>query len=240
MIIFLVKVFQEARYADNFVRGKLYAHRLSYFKRIEDRDGRRDEDEGAIMLQRDGLIVEFTATNIETGESSRITMAGHEFAAPIIMRPRWFDHINVFCMYAGHSGDFQSISDDNVHSFKKQLEIPEDGIKLGRYAVVITNTREFLKRVKVAAEKRGYGICGGLVKYYDAEVGTPPAKSEIESIFTKRKEYEYQKEFRLAIDTGTMGCNPITLDIGRIGDISVLTNTSDINRQLSVRREPQS
>ena len=192
------------------------------------------------MLQKDGLTVEWTATNIETGEFSRITTTGHELAAPIIMRPKWFNHINVFCMYAGHSGDFKSVSDDNVHSFKKQLEIPEDYIKLGRYAVVITNTREFLKRVKVAAEKRGYRICGGLVRYYDAEVGTPPPKSEIESIFTKRKKYEYQKEFRLAIDTGTMGCNPITLDIGRIGDISVLMNTSDINRQLSVRREPQS
>ena len=45
----LVKVFSDSRYADEFIRGKLYARRLSHFKHIEDADGRGDEYEGAIL-----------------------------------------------------------------------------------------------------------------------------------------------------------------------------------------------
>ena len=238
MIFFLAKFFREKEHANDFIRGQLFANRISYFKRIEGHDGRGDEDEGAIMSKNDGLTLELTATDVETGEVvSKHTLYGTELAAPLILRPERFDHVNVFCMYAGHSGGFQSISADNAQDLKKQLEIPKACTALGKYAVVITNTVEFIRRVEVAAERKGYGICKGLVKYYDPEVGTPPVRSEIETIFTKRKEYEYQSEFRFAVNTRTMGCDPITLDVGEIDDITVCLDTSDINLQLSVRIE---
>ena len=239
MIVFLVKVFQCARHADDFVQGKLYSNRLSYFKRVEDGGVRGDEDEGAIMLQREGLTIELTATNQATGKVSKIRTSGEELLGPLVMRPEWFDHINVFCMYAGHTGDFETISEENVAAFKRQLEIPEECEQLGNHAVVITNTSEFFRRIKASASGKGYGVCGGLVRYYDAEVGSPSTRKEIETIFTKRKEFECQKEFRLAIDSGTMGCNPITLCIGRIDDIAVRMNTAEINRGLQVRHESQ-
>ena len=239
MIVFLVKVFQCAKHADDFVQGRLYANRLAYFKRVEDGGVRGDEAEGAIMLQREGLIIELTATNQGTGEVSKIRTSGDELAGPLIMRPEWFDHINVFCMYAGHTDDFKAISEQNAVAFKRQLEIPEECEKLGHHAVVIVNTREFFGRVKAGAERRWYGVCGGLVKYYDSEVGTPVTRKDIDTIFAKRKEFEYQKEFRLAIDTGTIGCNPITLCIGRIDDIAVRMNTAEINRGLSVKHDSQ-
>ena len=60
------------------------------------------------------------------------------------MVPEWFEHINVYCMYAGHSGSFESVSDDNLLDLKKQVELPEECTNLGDHAVVITNTKEFL------------------------------------------------------------------------------------------------
>ncbi len=238
MVVFLAKVFQEAKHAEDFLNGKMYLNSLAYFKRIEDGGVRGDEDEGAIMLQREGLIIELTATNRATGEIDTIRMSGHELTSPLVMRPERFDHINVFCMYAGHTGALKSISEQNVLELKKQLAIPDDCAQLGKYAVLITNVREFLGRVKAGAKRQEYGVCGGLVRYYDPQIGSLPTKSEIGTIFTKRREYEYQKEFRIVIDTGTKDGNPVTLCIGKIHDIAMQISTSDINRPLRVRIDP--
>ena len=185
------------------------------------------------MLRLDDLIVRLEARearNVETGKVQGVD----GLAAPPILQPEHFDHINLFCMYAAHSGGFHQVSDDNIEELRRQLEIPEDCLKLRRHAVAITNRAEFVRRVKMGAQREGYGLHCGLVKYYDPEVGTPLAPLDIRTIFTKREKYAYQKEFRFAIDTGTTGCEPITLDIGAIDDIATRLDTADINRQLSI------
>ena len=234
VIHFLVKVFSEEAYADKFLRGEMYANRLSWFKRLEGSDGRGDEYEAASMLRPDGLIIRLEARNVETGKVQGVTVPADDLAAPPILQPEHFDHINLFCMYAAHSGGFHQVSDDNIEELRRQLEIPGDCLKLGRHAVAITNRAEFVRRVKMGAQREGYGLHCGLVKYYDPEVGTPLAPLDIRTIFTKREKYAYQKEFRFAIDTGTTGCEPITLDIGAIDDIATRLDTADINRQLSI------
>ena len=145
------------------------------------------------------------------------------------------DHFNVFCMYAGYSGAFKEISTDNLQCFQKQLEIPEECTKLGRYAVLIKNVTEFIKRVRVAAERENYEIWWRLLRYYDPEVGTPRLESSLDSIFSKSKEYEYQREFRFAIDNGSVGRNHIILDIGEIDDITMCMDSREINRQIDIR-----
>lgn len=235
MIFFFLKFFPKKEYANTFVRGSLHANRLRYFKQIDSHDGRGDRYEGAITPELEGLCLTLTATDAQTGEIAEYTIPIEDFASPPIMQPRWFDPINLFCMYAGHSGSIKKVSADNLASFKKQLEIPEDCTKFGKYAVLIKNPKEFIRRVRVAAERENYRINWKLVRYYDPEVGTPPLESNFDSIFIKRKKYEYQKEFRLAIDTGTPGCNPITLDIGKIDDIAVCMDSGEINRQIDIK-----
>ena len=56
----------------------------------------------------------------------------------------------------------------------------------------------------------------------------------METIFTKRMEYQYQSEFRFAIDTGDLGCDATILDVGNLDDIAICLETSDINQQLSI------
>ena len=240
MILFLVKVFEKEEHARDFVNGEIFANRLFHFKKLEGDEGRGDEYEGAIMPQLEGSIITFKGTNHDTGEVevNEITITEADLAAPVIMVPEWFDHISVFCMFAGHSGTFEWLSDDNLLDFKKQLELPEDCLSLGDHAVVITNVKEFLERVKASANRGGYGIIGKLVKYYDPNIGTPPARSEIESIFTKRSQYAYQKEFRIAIDTRTVGIDPITLNIGPISDIALRLKTRDINWGITINVPP--
>ena len=234
MIHFLVKVFSEQDHANKFLRGELSVRRLSWFKKLDGDDGRGDEYEAAIMPRRDNLIITLESKDVVSGEVEEFTIPMEDLAAPPILQPEHFDHINVFCMYAAHSGDFKQISEDNVQDYRRQLELPEDCLKLGRYAVVITNTPEFVKRVKMGAHRQGYMIYRGLVRYYDPEVGTPLAPLDIGMVFTKREKYAHQKEFRFAIDTGTFGCEPITLNIGEIDDLAIRLNTADMNHHLSI------
>ena len=234
MIHFLVKVFSEQDHADKFLRGEVYARRLSWFKKLEGDDERADEYEAAIMLRRENLTFTLGAKNVVSGEVEEFTIPMEDLAAPPILQPEHFDHINIFCMYAAHSGDFKEVSKDNIQDYKRQLELPEDCLELGRYAVVITDTPEFLRRLKKGAEREEYKICRGLLKYYDPEVGTPMAPLNIGIVFTKRKKYAHQREYRFAIDTGTSGCEPITLSIGAIDDIAMRLDTADINGQLSI------
>lgn len=238
MIIFLVKIYQSAEHADAFVGGTMYANRLSYFKKIGDTGGvRGDADEGAIFLSQNGLFINLWRQDSTKGEADKIVISENDLAAPVVIHPRWWDHLNLFCMYAGHTGSFDRLTDQNLHEFRQHLLIPDDCVELGTHAVVITNTPEFFKRVKVGVERMGYRVWGRLVKYYDADVGMEPTYRDMESLFLKRKEYEYQKEYRLAIDTDTIGTNPICLDIGSIEDISIRINTEDINRGLKIEKK---
>lgn len=238
-VFFLAKFFEKKEYADDFLQGKLFLKPLSYFKEIEGEDGRSDQDEGAIVRPLGDGIITLTATNKETGEVSEITLTKDDLAAPVSQYPEWCDRINLLCLYTGHSGDLQSVSVDNVNDFRKQLEIPEECVSFGEYAIIITNVPEFLRRIRVAAEQKGYQICGGLVTYYDPEAGTPPTRTNTETIFHKRKEYEYQSEFRIAVNANRNEPTSLNLSIGDISDIAFPMRTSEINRQMSFEVSPQ-
>ena len=129
---------------------------------------------------------------------------------PPIIQPKCFDHVNVFCMFAAYSDE----------EYMKQLVLPEEYQKMGRYAVVITNPQKFVDRVMSAAHREEYRIWQGLVKYYDPEVGMPLSPLDIRIVFAKCQKYAHQKEFRFAIDTNTIGSDPITLDIDKLDDIA--------------------
>ncbi len=238
-IFFLAKFFEKKEYADDFLQGKLFLNSLRYFKEIEGEDGRGDKNEGAIVHPLDDFILTLAATNEETGEVSEVTLTKDDLAAPVSTHPRWYDHINLLCMYACHCVEFPSISDDNINDFRKQLETPEECVSLGEHAIIITNRQEFFRRISVAAEQSGYGFCGGLVTYYDPEVGTPTTRPDIETIFHKRKEYEYQNEFRIAVDANLNEPTPRILSIGDISDIAFLMRTAEINRQMRFEVRPR-
>ncbi len=238
-IFFLAKFFDRKQYADDFLQGKLFLNSLRYFKDIEGADGRGDQNEGAIVNPLQDGILKLTAKNEETGEVSEITITKEDLAAPIVMRPYWYDHINLLCMYACHSGEFQEISDDNINDFMKHIQIPEECVSLGEHAIIITNCQEFLRRISTAAESKGYRLCRGLVTYYDPDVGTPTIRTELETIFHKQKDYEHQREFRIAVDAHLDEPTPLILSIGDISDIALPVRTSEINQQMSFEARPR-
>ena len=235
MIVYLAKVFEKQEHADEFIRGEMYCKSLAWFKMLEDGDGRGDTYEGAIVPQLEGLVITLEAKDPDTGEVlNRHTMEG--FPEPPVLIPEWFDHIKLFCMFAGHSGDFQQEpSEGYLDRLRGHLQMSYEYVQMGEHAVVIKNRTEFLRRVRKAAHRKGYGIRSGLVKYYDPQVGTSPIQSDIETIFSKRKKYAYQREFRFAIDTGPTEGGAIKLDIGDIRDIAFRTDTSRMSLELRWR-----
>ena len=233
MIIYLAKAFKEREHAEKFIRGEMYCNQLSYFKKLEDREGRGDTDEGAIVFPLEGLVMTVGTKAPGTGEAvDWHTIQG--LAVPPVVVPEWFDNRNIFCMFAAHSFDFQhEPSEGYLDRLKEHLKIPEKYVRLGEHAVIIKNVTEFLRRVEKAAHRAGYGILWGLVKYYDPQVGTPSIRSDIETIFCKREEYAYQREFRFAMDTGTTEGRAISLDIGDIGDIAFRTDTGGLGLEFN-------
>jgi hypothetical protein len=223
-IFFFVKIFDEKKYAMDFIKGKLFSNRLSYFRNLEESQGanRGDKNEGVVSL--------FQPDKVNIVINDRVIS---DLSGPISIKMNWHDNLNVFCIYAAHSGSFDSLTEKNFNAFKKQLEIPEDCLNLGKYAVVVTSVSQFIERVQSAVEKYDYGLHGDLVEYYDPNSfnGT---FDQNEAIFKKRNEYKHQKEYRFAFDRGVVGEDPLTLDIGDISDITMLCDVTDVNVKLEM------
>ena len=217
----LWKVYSKRCHADKFLNGDMYARRLRCFRKSEDDDGRGDEKEGIVPVRFGigGVNIELIPRMVRPGEPEKITLgkdARGEFRFDDV------DDLSLFCMYAALSSDIQIVSDENGQGYRRQIEFPDRLSKLGRYWVCVLDVPEFFKRVDAAVEREKYKVLDDLVRYYDPEVG-PPRDIEwrMQAIFTKRDHLAYQSEYRFAINTGTSGCEAITLRIGNIHDIAV-------------------
>jgi hypothetical protein len=228
-------MFEKQEYADQFINGRLYLHRLSYFQQLEqaNTDGRPDENEAvAVWLQK---------ASIEFKAHPELNIMPENLAKPISIS---FDHhsnLHVFCMTAMHTGNFECVNgliaytEDDADKLKKQLELHEDCLSFGQFAVVV-NAREFFLRAKAAIESKGSVFSAGLVDYFDPETFEGRfAWSKIP--FTKAQTFSYQKEYRITVDTKTNGIDPITIEIGDICDCAVKMRTAEINT--SFKLEPR-
>lgn len=223
-IMFFVKIFDNEKYAKDFMEGKIYANRLSYFKAIEEKEAanRGDRHEGVLGWYQQNQVQVFINNHLIEG-----------LVSPVSVQMDHHNHLNVFCIYAAHSGEFNEISAENLADFKKQLEISPECLKLGSYAVLITQPKEFIERVEKAAAEKIARFQRGLVEYYDPE-SFHGSFTEADAVFKKRKDYEHQKEYRFSFDTGVAGESPLELEIGSIKDISFLCNPLEVNNGLKV------
>ena len=155
MIIGVVKIFDEERFATAFRQGSIYANRLSYFRGLANLE-RGDAYEGTILLQPDRGILELRYGREE------LTVPPSDLVAPIEIRLNQVNYLNIFCMFALHCDTFDVLSMEDVTAFRKQLEIPSTFSRgFGEYAVAITNVTEFFSRVEAASISKGFkGIRG--------------------------------------------------------------------------------
>ena len=203
-------------FAKAFRSGKLYANRLSFFRKLE-RGERGDPHEGAFVMSDKGVL---TLTATFPGGSDTITLTEKDFAAPPILLPDSVSFLNIFCMHMAHCREFEFSSTGPEPRVKLDLEIPEACIReFGQYAVIITHPGKFLARVKRMAELQSRQWRYGPVEYEN-----PPwnLMHSIKSAFYKVSDLSYQREYRFAFDINADNDKALCLDIGDISDISFI------------------
>ena len=229
----LVKVFSNKEYACKFLQGELHAKQLSWFKHLEGDGARGDEFEGA-DIPPPGSSLSLRPFNPYTGETCHITLReGRDFiprklGIPLVIKPRHFDHVNIFCVYAAQSGYSHCLSQGNTHNLRKQIKLPHRYLELGEYAVLIRDGNEFLSRVIDVANYKKYWIRCSLVQYYDPRDGTPFMTGNEQIIFAKQKKYAWQREFRIAIEPSILSVGALDFSIGEINHIAELLCTSEL------------
>ena len=221
-ILWFIKFLEKEVHVKDLLDGKLYANRLSWFKRRESRErsGRSDQNEGTSSWMQPGRVeVVINGWNMTP-----------DLAGPVQTQPNWLDSLNIFCMHAVHDGgNSEAWSDDrNIEDLRQQLLVPERCLQLGRYAVVIHDFHEFMRRFGTAMRGSGYRGWSHLVRYYDPAVFHGTFEG-IDPVFRKQNQYSYQREYRFAIDTGSAGNDAIVLDIGDIRDITWQCTPGDLN-----------
>ena len=223
----LVKFIEEEGHARDFIAGKLYLNRLSYFKELEEGQSvnRKDRHEGVTQwLQPDQIQIEINGFDITP-----------DLAGPVALQMNGLDHFHVFCMSALHSGnlDLSQLAAEDIGLLRQQLEIDEACHKLGRYVIVVRDIPQFINRIESAAKQRGWRSARRLVQYYDPETFHGGWEG-VEPIFKKRAEYQYQNEYRFAFDRGNQGTDPTDLEIGDLSDITDCVPTRKFNSLLRI------
>ncbi len=222
-----MKFFEKEEYLEDFLNGKLYLNRLSYFINIEEENysNRYDKYESALCwLQPEKMELQLNGH----------TFNSNDFVEPILIQKNASLNLNILSLYAGHSGEFKSLSKESLSNFKENLMVNENNNSLGTYAAIIYKTKEFIERVKQAVIENKFAMTAGLIDYYDP-VHHHGFFSEHENIFKKRLEFKEQQEYRFAIDTNTKGDNPLTLEVGQMKDIASECNITDFNKNIQIK-----
>ena len=117
---------------------------------------------------------------------------------------------NLYCLVA-----ITSCEDPEI------FKIDEKNKGLGDCFVVITDVREFIKRIGDKLKERGYEY--GLVDYYNPKEYSGPL-----NVFRKPVKFKYQKEFRFFVKRNKSG--PLDIEIGSIEDIAFIFDIEKLDK----------
>jgi len=211
----MVKFFSEFEHAQQFLNGDLFMRRLSYYRREEDAEGRWDSTEGVwAWLQKGGLQIQMNVPNI-----GAVNIGERDLAAPVAMSLGEPDDLYIFCTYAYYleeplpGDDPKDIyGEDRLPELEAALQIDPRCLRFGPHAVVIP-WGVFMERIKRAATSQSLRLRAGLVRYYDNEVLN--GQFQLKDVpFRKQKRFEYQREFRICIQTLDSSPTPRIFNIG--------------------------
>jgi hypothetical protein len=201
--IVLMKILP-SKYLEYFLDGNLYMNTPKYFATLEAADlVRSDTDEG---IHTSMQIKEVSIRN-EQGEW--VPIGG--VINPVIYRTQDATTYNMYCMYG-----IQELIED---------PLDDRNIAFGDTFVAITNSNEFLRRVKEAVDKEGRTYEHSLVEYVDRETF-----DGFMGPFRKFLPFAYQQEFRMILFGGDG--SPMRLSIGDIRDICIVGLSAEFNQRL--------
>lgn len=218
----LVKFLDNRDHAEDFRDGLLYARRLKCFRKEED-PLRGDEHEGTILMG----VKEISLRASDEDEWMTTKPIG-----PVRFNHPALDDLNIFCMTRFFAPVGEGSPREPMEDILRQIDdsLPVS-LAMGQHAVVIMDVNQLLARVRKAAQDRNYGLHGNPVEYYDtypATALTIHRDPTWRHAFLKSREYEKQREYRFAFETGTYGDDALRLNIGSLRDISLYIPTKDL------------
>lgn len=227
-IFAFVKLFENKKYAEDFVSGKLFMNTIRSFKEYKDESGelRGDEYEGIVALYQPEKLGEIKFD----GHS----ISASDLAAPIVMHGNHLLNHNVFCIYSLNSRGHDTVTAETLSDFKRALALHESCFGLGKFCVAILDASKFIDRCKSAIGKLNVNGNLGLVDYFDEHEfhGNMP---EDKLGYQKRSLFAHQREYRVKIDTNRTAPSPYVLEVGDLSDIAVITTPKECNDQLELK-----
>ncbi len=183
--------------------GLLYMRPLAEFAKEEESDtGRGDRFEGSTTIIQPKHVGKLIFSNPDLGEI--IVNPLQDLAGPVRIGLNKTASCNVYCMVA-----VRTLVDGEL--------VPSEVTRLGNSFVIVTNIREFIRRVVLAAKEENNGVSyleSGLVEYYD----DVEYSGEIGCFRKRRSQFEYQSEFRIVVEPGLAVAR--TLFVGSLLDIT--------------------
>jgi hypothetical protein len=236
-----IKFFSEERYADEFIRGKLFLNRLSYFRKLENHldDGRPDDHEAiAMWWQPSDLTIELGIAGI-----GRVSLTKADLAGPVSMAFNYHEHLHILCLYAfGTPGTITNDGKIDIGAMgetelRGHMSIDDRCLKFGAFAVVMAVT-PFLGQLRSALQRSGLPCKARLVEYYDEETFHGEI-APVDIPFKKQKRFAYQREYRVCVNSKTKGDDPLIIEIGDISSLSAKIESSRVNDlfQINLRDE---
>ncbi|MDE1905753.1 MAG: hypothetical protein KGH75_04810 [Rhodospirillales bacterium] len=220
----LIKFFSERDHSEQFLDGSLFMRRLSYFRREEDAEGRWDSTEGVwSWLQKKDLRI-----NMNIPSVGAISITERDLAAPVSMSIGGPDNLYIYCMYAYYieqalpTDDIRDIyGEDRLVELEAALQLDPRCLRFGSHAVVIP-WKPFVARLRQAASKQSLRLRAGLVHYYDDNVFNGEFKFK-DAPFRKQKRFDYQREYRICVQTLDHTPAPRTINIGSLRGLGCYT-----------------
>ena len=207
-ILAIIKFGKEEHINDLVRNGVLYLNPLSYFKKSDNDDFRRDNLEGISgLFQADGAILKMEIDDkFQNVAEIRGSIKFHDF----IDGPK----VNLYCLHLFRESHIETLVD------KLNLEFNDT-------FVAFKNGDVFLNQIREGIRKAGFKFKEGDVIYQDYSKYSGKL-----NLFHKSDKYKYQSEYRFVVYSNST--NPIKITIGDLSNFSIVGPTSDLNRRIRI------
>lgn len=236
----LARVFSNEEYKESFLDGNLYMNTIDYFRKYEEElEGNVGDKYEALTgwMHPHEFILEIEVNGVKH------TLNPDDIAGAVAISMKAHDYANVFCMTHLHSHDIDMSKirgEEELKLAKQYFTLPKEVEKLGEYMIVITKPSEFLRRVRIEAQRLldnddALYYQSKQVIYYDAATKSIMLDNGDDALFYKQSKYAHQNEFRLCLVRDNPDNEPCTMRIGDIRDISMEIKTRDFNSLMEIK-----
>ncbi len=186
-----LKIGKEEHIKDLYENGTIYINTIEYFRKIEDKELRGDEYEGASEI-----------INSLPG-TFRILEVDQDFKYTKIHIKKSYEKVpgNIYSLYCISTKGFPNLLD---------FRIDEKNLRFGTHCLMVKDNQYFFDKIQSELKNSGFEYQHGFVDYYDKD----KISYKKPTLFDKPKEFEYQKEFRFYVYNNEL--TPIKIQIGNL------------------------